>query len=72
VLLESFELRTNTLGAELGQVGRELAKGELDRACENLEDFASKARKESLRSLTPTQAEELVASAAEIESLLGC
>jgi hypothetical protein len=71
-LLESFELRTNKLADELAQVGRDLTTGNLDRACENLEDFASKARKESLRSLTPTQAEELVASAAEIESLLGC
>ena len=74
-LLDSFELRKQEgrkLEVVLEQVGRKLAKADLDRACEGLDDFVSKARKESGRSLTPAQSEALVAEAARIQVLLGC
>jgi hypothetical protein len=71
-LLESFDLHRQNLDGELGQINTALANGQLARTCDGLEDFASKARKESPRSITPAQAEALAAGAAKIEPLLGC
>jgi hypothetical protein len=56
----------------LEQARNQLAKRHLRPVCADLEGFADKALRESARGLTPAQAAELVARAAEIEALLGC
>ena len=74
-LLDSFDLHKRVqwkLEVVLDYVGWRLARGDLDQACKGLEHFASQARRESHRGLTPTQSRELVAGAAKVEVLIGC
>jgi hypothetical protein len=73
--LASYELDKKTnwkLLRELEQVGRQLPKKHTRIVCGDLAAFVAAAQSESGKGLTASQAAQLVASARELQALLGC
>ena len=77
-LVESFNLRQgieNSLDAKLGAAQSALAAaqgGNLAAACNQMDAFINEVRAQAGRSLTVTQAGQLIAAATNIRSVLGC
>jgi hypothetical protein len=57
---------------KLDAVARQLPKRHLKQVCGDLAELRAQAARESGRALTPAQAAELSARAAEVEALVGC